>query len=420
MFKKFIFGFGILIILCILLAIIFRNQIILRLYYSRLKPPENVQKIPLPILDPALEKELSSYLKNHLQTPEEYVISKFADHDIVFLGERHRLLHDVLLVQRLIPLLYKNHIYNLGMEFANYRDQPLIDSLLQAPTYDESLVNRILFNHECDWGYREYADIFKVAWKLNRSLPDSAPRFRIVGLNNFEDWSYVKTKEDLSNPQIMAKVFPEGRNGDVAMGKNALEEFVAHKKKALIYCGLHHAFTRFFQPVSTPERHFIRFKKDRLGNIVYQAIGDRAMTICLHHPWDGNYEVKWPLVYPVDGVIDALMHKLGPDFYPVGFDTHGTPFGQLSLETSIYHYGYDHLTLSQFCDGYIFTKPISQYKNVHHIKGFINNNNVEKARLSLSNLELKNNFLWKILNPSTIDSMMFSDALIKSWVVYFY
>ena len=114
------------------------------------------------------------------------------------------------------------------------------------------------------------------------------------------------------------------------------------------------------------------------------------------------------------------MHKLGPDFYPVGFDTRGTPFGKLSCETSVYHYGYDHLTLADFCDGYIFTKPISQYRNVHHIKGFINKNNVELARLRLSSLELKNNFLWKILSPSTIDSMMFSDALVKPWVVYFY
>ena len=420
MFKKFILGSGLLFIVLVLLAIVFRNQIILHIYYSRLEPPENVQKIPLPKLDPALEKELTDYLKAHFQTPEDYVISKFSDHDIVFLGEIHRLLHDVLLVQRLIPILYKKHIYNLGMEFANYRDQPLIDSLLEAPAYDAALVNKILFNCEVDWGYQEYADLFKVAWQLNQSLPDTAPRFRIVGLNDFEDWSYVKTKEDLNNPQIMAKVFPEGRSGDRFMANVVLKEFVNKKHKALIYCGMHHAFTRFFQPISSPDGGFVRFIKNRMGNIVYQAIGRRAMTISLHFPWDGSYEVNWEQVYPADGAIDALMHKLGPDFYPVGFDTRTTPFGKLSCETSVYHYGYDHLTLADFCDGYIFTKPISQYRNVHHIKGFINKNNVELARLRLSSLELKNNFLWKILSPSTIDSMMFSDALVKPWVVYFY
>ena len=74
---------------------------------------------------------LQSYLAEHYQTPEDYVISKFADHDIVFLGERHRLKHDVALVQDLIPLLHDAGVYHLGIEFARWADhdfavQPLL------------------------------------------------------------------------------------------------------------------------------------------------------------------------------------------------------------------------------------------------------------------------------------------------------
>jgi hypothetical protein len=43
-------------------------------------------------------KDLLIYLQNHWKSPEEYVISKFKDHDYVFIGEYHRIKHDVELI----------------------------------------------------------------------------------------------------------------------------------------------------------------------------------------------------------------------------------------------------------------------------------------------------------------------------------
>ncbi len=406
--------------LVLLLAVYFlRNQIIVRIYYAYRHPDDKAEKLPLPELSPALENELASYLKNHFQTPEEYVVSKFADHDIVFLGEMHRVRHDVVLVQRLIPILYRNGIFNLGIEFACYRDQPLIDSLINSVEYDPSLAKKVLFNQLVTWCYREYADLFKAAWQLNRSLPDSARKFRIVGLNAYTDWSFINTEADLHNPEIHARAFPDG-NGDKMMGKVVLKEFVAKDEKALIYCGLHHAFTRYYQPIFNEyKKKFDTFIKNRMGNIVYRSIGDRAFTICLHQPWSSAQGWSAPLVYPADGIIDALMKKLGPDYYPVGFDTRGTPFGKLPGKTSLYHYGYENFTLGDLCDGYIFVKPLSQYQSVHHIHGFINKENVELARKRLPNLALKNSIWWKILSPAAIDTMMYGDANIEKRLMRF-
>ena len=417
MLKKIIFT---ALAIGIVLVILFRNQIVLSFYYARFKRPEKVEKMPLPRLNSDLKQELTDYLNSHFTKPVDYVISKFKDHQIVFLGEMHRVQHDALLVQQLIPQLYKHHIYNLAIEFATHRDQPLIDSLLQAKEYNPKIANQILFNHNVTWSYREYADLFKVAWQVNHTLARSEQPFRIIGLNMVRNWSYVRTEEDLNNPQVMAKVFPEGRNGDAVMAKNLIQEVVAKKQKALVYCGLHHAFTQFKQPISTPEGHFDRFIEDRMGNIVYNRIGKRAFTICLHQIWDNAPGGGWQPTYPVNGYIDALMHELGPKYYPVGFDTHNSPFGKLPCSRSSYKFGYKRLTLADVCDGYIFTKPFSQYQRVRHIKGFINKNNVEQARLRLSNLKLKNNFFWKILSPSCVDSLMYSDAFIETWLVYFY
>jgi len=419
MSKKISILLGVLALLGALFLL--RNKIAITLYYSRLKPPENVQKRPLPVLDSTQERELTAYLKEHFQRPEEYILSKFQTHDIVFLGEMHRVRHDVQLVQHMIPLLYKHGIYNLGIEFACRRDQNKIDTLVRAASYNPLLANQILFNYLTSWSYREYADIFKTAWKLNHSLPASAPKFRIVGLHPFVDWSYVNSHEDLTKRQIMAKVFPQGRNSDSLMARIVLNEFVGKHQKALIYCGLHHAFTRYYQPIyNAHKKQFESFITSRMGNIVYREIGERAFTICLHQPWVSAQGWAAPQVYPVDGQIDALMHKLGPEYYPVGFDTHGTPFGKLPGETSLYKYGYSHFTLADFCDGYIFQKPLSEYRSVRHIKGFINKNNLEQARLQLSNPDLKNSIFWKLLSPAAIDSMMYSDANIEQRIIRFY
>ena len=52
----------------------------------------------------AQPKELTDYLVSHFQTPEDYVVSKFKDHDLVFLGETaHGVRQNLLFLQRLIP-----------------------------------------------------------------------------------------------------------------------------------------------------------------------------------------------------------------------------------------------------------------------------------------------------------------------------
>jgi len=400
------------------LLFLFRNTILVKLFYMLEEYPAADSRIPLPELNPAQEQQLTEYLQAHFQNPQEYVLSKFDEHDIVFLGEEHRFRHDPLFVQNLIPLLYKRGIYMLGMEFACFRDQNKIDSLLSAESYDQDAVHRILFNFMIFWGFREYADIFKAVWNLNHSLPASARKFRIIGLNPYINWSWVQSEEDRRNPKILARVFADGR-GDEAMGKTVLREIVAKNEKALIYCGMHHAFTRYKQPiVHRAKKTFERFIENRMGNIVYQAVGERAFTISLHQPWE---TVEGEDIYPVGGTIDALMHTLGPRYYPVGFDTRGTPFGQLRDTLSFYRYGYEDFTLSDFCDGYIFTMPFSQYKGVTIIDGFINDKNFEEARLRISSVERKNSFLWKILSPEAVNAMFMIDAAkIENRMSWFY
>ena len=337
-------------------------------------------------IDPKITANLLEYVKTNYQSPESYIVSKFSDHDIVFLGEYHRIKHDPELVQKLIPLLHRAGVYSLGFEFARRREQGMIDSLLQAPEYDEQLARHIIFKNAVYWGYQEYVDIFKVAWQLNHSLPEGSRRFRILGLNNAPDWSVVKTPEDLDKYEVMSKVWHGETEEDWAKVLN--DAVISREEKALVYCGIHHAFTEYKQPIAANGK-FIRFGDTRVGNAVYQKIGKRAFTIFLHSPWISAEGYEKPPIRAADGYIDTMLNVLEPNYQRVGFDLHGTPFGELPGETSIYKFGYEHFTLATIYDGYVCQGPLSAYQGVTPIKDFINERNLEEARAQCPNPSLR-------------------------------
>ncbi len=341
----------------------------------------------LPRADAQVQNELAVYLKAHYMPPEDYVIGKFKDHDVVFIGEWHRIKHDPLLIQALIPRLHKSGIYTLATEFARREDQSLIDHLINAPAYDEQLARQIQFNQFVAWGYQEYVDIYKAAWRLNRGLPKDSRKFRILGLGDSPDWSLIKTEEDNRNPAIRRQVWKGG--GENLWARVILDD-VEKKEKLLVYCGIHHAFSEYKQPVVGNDGKFVRLADDRMGNYVFRAIGKRAITIFLHSPWYPAEGYNAPyMVRPADGAIDAMIDALEPGLRRAGFDTRGTPFGQLPGGTSIYKHGYDGFKLADFCDGYIIQKPLSEYEGVTPIPDFVNEKNIEQARAQIPNPRLR-------------------------------
>ncbi|TKJ42413.1 hypothetical protein CEE37_01650 [candidate division LCP-89 bacterium B3_LCP] len=337
----------------------------------------------LPEVAPELMANLSGYLKDQQQTPEEYILNKFEQHDVIFIGEYHRIKQNVELISRLIPILHQNGIYYLCTEFARREDQHLIDSLLTSPEYDEALARLITFNQYVFWGFQEYCDIYKSAWELNHNLPEESRKFRILGVNDSPDWSYVKTPRDRDKHEVMKKVWQGG--GEHLWAKVILDEVIANGERTLVYSGIHHAFSEYKQPIVSGDGKFIRFEVTRMGNHVFSEVGKRAITIYLHALWPSADGYGAKSVYTADGVIDAVMAQSSEEHYPVGFDVRGTPFGKLPGQNSLYHHGYDDFTLEMFCDGYIFQVPFAQYQGVTPIDGFIDDGNIETARLQAPN-----------------------------------
>jgi hypothetical protein len=340
------------------------------------------QKLELLALDEKFVKEAKAYLDANSLPPDDYILHEFKEHDVILLGEAHYDKHDPLFIQHMIPLLHESGIFVLATEFARREDQKLIDSLLTGAEYDDNLAREIQFRQYVHFGFEEYVDVFRSAWTLNHNLGSDEKQFRIVAMNNSPVWSFVKTKADQDKDEIKRKVWHGETEEDWA--KVVLDE-VNNGEKVLVYCGMHHAFSEYQQPaVNYKTGEFYRFDDSRVGNFLFRAIGKRAITISMHHPWFSE-SGKPTSAYAADGYIDALMLELGGKYAPAGFDVTGSPFADLRGETSAYKYGYDEFTLGMFCDGYIYWKPLSEYEGVTPIVRFVNENNIEQARLQAPN-----------------------------------
>ncbi len=333
-----------------------------------------------PPIDPALQSMLAAWLEMEGEAPEDYVVGLFSDHDVVFLGEQHRVMQDALLVQSLIEPLYEAGVRVLATEFGRREEQAKIDSLLGAPEWDEGLAREIAFRQSVFWGYREYVDIYRSAWAMNQGLPEGAPQFRILGMNDSPDWSYVKSEADRNDGAIMRQVWGGTSEEDWA---DVILAAVDSGEKVLVYSGIHHAFTEYRQPV-VRDGEFRRFDSSlRCGNHVFAALGKRAVTVFLHAPWNGQQGYGSRMRHPAGGVIDALMLAEGPR--PVGFDLDAGPFGEIRVGDAVYRHGYEDFKLADFCDGWIYTKPISECVGVTPIPGWVNESNLEFARAQSPN-----------------------------------
>jgi hypothetical protein len=313
---------------------------------------------------------LVTYVESHYQSPADYIVSRFQSHDIVFLGEFYKISQNVTLVSDIIPRLYKEGIRNLGIEYALTEDQARIDALLSSPSFNEAEARAITFDWVVTWGFKEYIDLYRAAWQLNSSLPKGSKPFRIVALSMRQNWEYVKTEKDLSDAEVIKKILSNGVP-DAFMAQGIVREFVDKGEKALVYCGMWHAFTAYRDVEYAKNAAAQNLTETRrAGSIVFDRIGKRALTVLLHSPWPDTRS-RTGLAYPAGGVIDALILALPEEKRSAGFDTAGTPMGSPKVAELPYASGHLALTLGGMCDGYVIQGPISGYRAVTPIDGFI-------------------------------------------------
>ncbi|MEZ4655547.1 MAG: hypothetical protein R3E12_18660 [Candidatus Eisenbacteria bacterium] len=334
-----------------------------------------------PPITSALSDQLESWFTAHGSPPEEYLLGLFEDHDVVILGEQHRILHDVALVQKLIPRLPSASVSRFATEFATRRDQTMVDSLVFGEDWDEQLGRSILFRQFVAWGFREYVDILKAVWQSNAQYGSADSSIQVIAVNNTMDYSHFRSEADWNDDEVWNRVFGDQTEADWAA---PILKAVHEGNKVLVHCGIHHGFTSYRQPM-VENGEFIRFGRMRMGNVLHDSLGTRVVTVYLHAPWNTRQGYTPDFVHPAEGRLDAYMLSRAGGPYPVGFDVAASPLGDLPIENSVYALGYEPFTLSMFCDGWIYRKPIHEYETVHYIDGWINEDNLEEARARAMN-----------------------------------
>lgn len=316
---------------------------------------------------------LVRYIQEAGQSPQDYLVKKFSQYDVILLGEQHLIRENLLFLQRLIPTLYANGIYTIGMEFGAYENQQKLDSLLQSEDWDEALAQQMMFHYNVTWAYREYVDVAKAAWEFNQALPKNAKHFRILNLSYIFSWDAF---EGYRNAETMSKVFTKG-TVDQFRARVIEKEVLSRNEKILALVGTPHAYTKYGSPFFLYNAdNFYSFDHNWLGNRLYASYPTKVFNIILHQPFAKIIDNQYIQISPLDGLMEELIQQNGNK--AVGFDLCDSPVGKLS-DHSIHSKGYSNFTIGQLFDGYIFLKPLKELKACTVIDGFVNETNVQQA-----------------------------------------
>ena len=320
--------------------------------------------------------------KNKILQADSLLISLFKEHEVILLGEHHRIKEFPDFVSSIIPTLHKNEINLLFSEFARFNDTEMINSLITAKKFDTILAQKIMFKDAWDWGYKELVDIYYAAWKLNTTLLPNEPKFRIIGLENYEDSTIIDQESYWAH--IIDSIS------------------IKEKKKAIVYCGIHHAFTNYKHPYVVNDT-LNGFVNSRVGNYLYSKYSTKIITVLLHSPINSIH--FGTMIIPFNGLIDSLYYKTSNIGQSIGLLSDNDIFNKCNLEGSFYGVGYPNSTLKDLCQGYIIVKPICELNPISVIPAFINESNLKETRKvselgDLSATEFNNLILFRKYNET--------------------
>ncbi|HEX5043248.1 MAG TPA: ChaN family lipoprotein [Candidatus Polarisedimenticolaceae bacterium] len=269
----------------------------------------------------------------HAASPPDYLMATLEHHRIVIVGESHWIAHEVALVRDVVPRLAERGIL-LGMEMLPASKQADLDAVLTAKDWDQPRAIAIL--RAASWPYTDYLEILHAAW---------SKRVRVVALGPPANW-----RETLLS---------QGKTYDGFMADLVTASLAAPGSRMLVYCGLHHGFTRYTQPEVRDDGSVDAFM-DRMGNMLRRRDGQEVFLVMLHRPIWCGHPASWGYCLPFDGAVDCAA----PD-RPVGFDVAGSPFADLTFDrTTYYAHGYASLRFAEFADGDVWSGPVESFAGV--------------------------------------------------------
>lgn len=304
-------------------------------------------------LSPQERQTYTTYLETHLSEPQQFIAEKFDRYDVVLLGEMHWKKQDVDFVRQLIPYLYRTkHVTVFAWEFGASDLQSEADALVNAPIFDRKRAIAFMRRSLFSWDFEEYLQIVQTIWEVNHSTLDGQPKIRFLQLGS----DYNPRKLYSSDPAVRGQEAMR-YSYDQKMGRIVERQVLQKHAKALWYSGLHHAFTRYRQPLA----FFLKMGGMRGGSYLYQRYPERIYLAQLSMPFfdrlllarlsvPAAFGHRVAYVPPFRGIFDQVYREYRK---PFAVDANSI-FGDVRDRHSYYSIDrWNGLSLRDMSDGYI-------------------------------------------------------------------
>lgn len=310
-------------------------------------------------------------LAKHGREPMTYIAEKLRTYTVVALGEDHWVKDHPQFLCEVIRSVARDSTARpdvIALEFGNRLDQRLADTVSAADIYREDLVKRILQQAPDTYGnpYREYADVFRTIWEVNRTLP-RGDRMRIVLL----DPPYVQAWMD-------GEAFTRTGSRDDAMF-DAIRRSIVARERVLFYAGMAHTQAQVRGSRLVEEDYYFNYLS--AGKLLKTAYPAEVFIINLWGPLMGangyiptGDTTRWVRI--AGGTIDEAFRLNGDR--PVALDIDRPPFDELTAADyfqrpngmpwpAAAEKGTPFTRDKKLCgqvDGIVFIKPVAQFSGI--------------------------------------------------------
>lgn len=353
--------------------------------------PDKPLEVPFEKRDPQLVQEAETFsesqlagsvtwLRKHAVDPVAYAIAKSRQHQVLIVGEMHDQKASLDYLNALIPQLYqKAGVTKIGYEFCLSRDNGKLKRLVTADRFDEDLAMEIARNQPwAVWGNREYWDVFKTVWRLNRTIGPGKKKVLIVGLDKWADMPSVGMLGFEDNPMKncpvweklrvvrLVRLLPKVLSRDMHMARQVEKEIMEKGERAIVWVGKGHAWSSP-QPVGVGGLY-----AHRMGILLRRKHGEKIFCAHLH-----SLDISLSLIQPdyqgpepvLSAAIEQMVEQSG--LTVAGFDIASSPIAHLRDAAAFSFHGHPRLVLKDVADGYIFLTPWEKREQCSWTPGYV-------------------------------------------------
>jgi|WetSurMetagenome_2_1015567.scaffolds.fasta_scaffold03112_3 uncharacterized RDD family membrane protein YckC len=354
------------------------------------------------------------WLNKNAKTPQEYAIQTASNHNLTLFGEEHGIKENLDFFNEIIPSLYhKAGIRCIGMECIPSIMNKKINELITGNTFDNKLALQIARSQPWKmWGMKGYWDVLETVWRLNKNLPDSCPKMRMVGID--ENWDGPNlalvlprgSDDGLKNVPIWEKLKLFTTIDDLVkliyrdelLARNVEKEIIEKGDKGVVLIGSAHTTLHYGYPIINNNK--ILFVKARFGLLLSQKYKSDIGQILLWHSIADEADTSKALTSFMESIMVAR------DNLPVGFCIEDSPFGKLRDSNAPYFKTYKTICFEDITQGLIFLKPLDKLQYCTWSKDYISREMFLKYKLfyqlkskqKISNSEEMNKYCEKASN----------------------